>query len=346
MIFDWQQENWSRLWRQADRMPHALLLTGPKGGGKGTFADALVARLLCETAEDANQACGVCPSCKWIAAGNHPDFRRIEPDNREDPSDETGEVERVPARKKSDQIRIDQIRELDDFLGVGAHRKGERVILVLPAEAMNAATANSLLKVLEEPNTSTYFILVSNNRKRLLPTILSRCRMVHFPKPDQNQALGWLRASGLKEASDLLPHAGGMPLLAKAEAATYETLESFCQDLLQVGHTGPVAVVGKWEGWLKEKNGPEPGIDKQTLVIWLQKWVFDLLSFRLTGHVLYHPHKLKEIQALVAKSSIVALFDCYNDLLRIRAVAQHPLNPRLFFEDMLSRYAKTLKAVS
>ena len=347
MIFVWQEQHWARLLGRRDRMPHALLLAGPQGGGKTVFAEALARRMLCEGAvEETSQACGQCPSCNWFASGNHPDFRRVEPGGGEVGNEEASEAETGSGKKKSDQIRIDQIRQLDDFLAVGTHRSGMRVILIQPAEAMNAATANALLKALEEPIASTLFILVTHNKKRLLPTILSRCHVINFPKPDEAQSLAWMRQGGLEKADELLPHAGGMPLLASAEAGLLAKLDDFHRDVQQIAQIGPVSIAGKWEAWLKEGNESDVSLDKRTLVIWLQKWVFDLLSLRLSGRVWYHPRKLKEMRAIAAKASVVALFDCYNELLKIKAVAQHPLNPRLFLEDMLSRYARTLRGVN
>ena len=110
--------------------------------------------------------------------------------------------------------------------------------------------------------------------------------------------------------------------------------------MAQLEHAGPVTIAGRWESWLKENKEEEPTIDKRTLVIWMQKWVFDLVAMNLCGQAVFHTHRLQEIRAAAERASVSALIDCYNDLLRIRAVSQHPLNPRLFLEDMLSRYAR------
>src|SRR5260221_11148768 len=119
-----------------------------------------------------------------------------------------------PAKKKSEQIRIEQVRELGDFLAVGTHRAGLRVILVYPAEAMNANTQNALLKNLEEPPPATVFLLVTTQAERLLATVRSRCLKLTlpFPPPDPVQR-------GLKEQGDAHPEAalaaaGGSPLPA------------------------------------------------------------------------------------------------------------------------------------
>lgn len=303
------------------------------------FARALAARLLCEKASGHAEACGNCPSCNWFSTGNHPDFRLIEPGSDEtDGLDAEGELD--TQKKKSEQIRINQIRALDNFLAIGTHRQGFRVIVIQPAESMNQATANALLKMLEEPSSSTLFILITNNRKRLLPTILSRCQTFNFPKPTTDQALAWLRESDIPHAEDLISHTGGMPLAAVREAGNWDQLDGFYRDLAQLEQAGPVAVAGRWEAWLKESKDGKAAVDRRTLVIWMQKWVFDLLVMKLCGLTVFHAHKAQEVQAAAGRCSIAALIDCYNDFLRIKAVSQHPLNPRLFLEDMLSRYAR------
>lgn len=339
MIYTWHKEYWHRLLDQVDRTPHALLLSGTKGGGKMAFAQALAARFLCETAAGEAEACSNCPSCNWFLAGNHPDFRLIEPVGDE-PEDAEAETESSAQKKKSEQIRIHQIRALDDFLAVGTHRQGYRVIVIRPAEAMNQATANSLLKVLEEPNSNTLFILVTNNKRRLLPTILSRCHVLNFPKPAMSDSLDWLRQAGTPQAEYLLAHAGGMPLAAVDEAGGWERLESFYRDLALIEQDGPVMIAGRWESWFKETRDDGVALDRLTLVVWMQKWVFDLLLMKQCGATQFHAHKLQEVRDAARKPTVAALLDCYNDLLRIRAVSQHPLNLRLFLEDMLSRYAR------
>jgi DNA polymerase-3 subunit delta' len=339
MIYSWNSDLWDQFLENAERMPHALLLAGPMGGGKKDFAQALAARMLCETAKGTTEACGRCPSCNWFAAGTHPDFRAIHPGGDE-AEDAESESEAAVQKKKSEQIRIHQIRALDDFLSVGTHRQGARVIIIRPAEAMNPATANALLKILEEPSASTVIILITNNKRRLLPTILSRCRILNFPKPAVAEALAWLRESGTSHAESLLAHAGGMPLAALDEAVDWDRLDGFYRDLAQLEQAGPVTIAGRWETWLKENKEGESAVDKRTLVVWLQKWVFDMAMTKLGGLPVFHAHKMQEVRSAAGRASITALIDCYNELLRIRAVSQHPLNPRLFLEDMLSRYAR------
>ncbi len=353
MLLPWQQQVWQQLLGQLDRLPHALLLLGPPGGGKTQFARRFSARLLCEKATGAEEACGDCLPCGWLAAGNHPDFRLVQPeasepteggnDGAEEPSETT--LKSAPAKKKSEQIRIDQIRALGDFLAIGTHRQGARIVLTQPAEAMNQATANALLKVLEEPSPSTLFILVSDNHRRLLPTIRSRCQTIAFPKPDRTLALTWLRANlppKSAPAEALLAQVGGMPLAAIDEAGWAERREQFLEDVLSLPRIGPVTVSAKWEPWLKEGKDGGTDMDKRLLTIWLQKWLYDLVSIKISDRAIYHEQRLGDLRTTAAAATTSGLIDCYNELLRIKAVAQHPLNARLFLEDLLARYSRAV----
>lgn len=203
----WNQPILDSLARRVERLPHALLLYGPQGVGKLALAERVCQLLLCEAT--ASKPCGACNACRWFLAGNHPDFRRVEPEAlwAEKPD------------KPSIEIKIEQVRALADFLNVGSHRGGRRVTLVHPAEHMNASTANALLKGLEEPPAAAMFVLVSHRPAQLLPTIRSRCVALPVPIPARDGALAWLAKEGVKDPARWLAYAGGAPLLAVEQAA-------------------------------------------------------------------------------------------------------------------------------
>jgi DNA polymerase-3 subunit delta' len=98
------------------------------------------------------------------------------------------------SKTPSKDIKIEQIRNLADFMNISTHRQGLRVVVLYPAEALNTPASNALLKTLEEPPPGTLFLLASNSLDRLLPTILSRCRKFALPMPSHEQALTWLKA--------------------------------------------------------------------------------------------------------------------------------------------------------
>lgn len=313
-------------------LPHALLLAGPPGIGKRTFAEALAARILCEN--PGRFACGDCPSCRWLAGGNHPDFRLVIPeaDAQEEEGGETAEK-----KKASSQIRIEQIRELEDFVFMGSHRQGRRVILLDPAEAMNAAAANSLLKILEEPPATVYFILVSSRFRRLLPTIRSRCRTLSFRRPEKAEAEAWLQST--PDALALLPLTGGAPLAAldEAEKGGGKSWKALLATLSAPGGDS-LALAGRWESQVKSDGG----MTMEELVGLVQKWVFDLALRKSAGRLRFFEGMEHKIDELIGQASSAGLIRCYNDIIRTRGLASHPLNPRLFLEELAERYLRAL----
>ena len=145
---------WQRLRTQrvAGRLHHALLLTGPRGIGKRVLAGLLAESILCDVPLG-GESCGACRNCELVRAGTHPDLLRIAPEE--------------PGK----QIKIDQIREVADFVMRTSSMASSKVVFIDPADAMNISSANSLLKSLEEPSPRTHLILVSDAPARLLATL-------------------------------------------------------------------------------------------------------------------------------------------------------------------------------
>jgi DNA polymerase-3 subunit delta' len=310
---------------RADRLPHALLLNGRPGIGKTVFARALARWLLCEGARSKLAACGECEACRWFDLGNHPDFRQVEPDFLSARADEDDAERR---KEPSRQIRIEQVRALQDFLGVGTHRAGLRIALIRPAEAMNAATANALLKSLEEPAAGTLFLLVSSRPARLLPTLRSRCQTINLPTPDVAAATEWLHAQQLSDAEAALAHCGYAPLAAIEAAAQMQQRDRLLEQLAR-GVADPLALTDACEG-----------VEPLQVIDWLQKWVYDLAAVRFTGAARYHPRAAAGIGRIAARLALPRLFTFQRELARARAVAQHPLNPRLFLETLFMGYRR------
>lgn len=342
-IFEWQSRQWASILSNTAELHHALLLAGPPGIGKAAFAEALAARLLCEQPASATApACGNCEACHWFAGGNHPDYRKIAP-AADDAADEEGDAPAPKsatgkrAKAPSTQIKVDQIRELEDFVFMGSHRHGRRVVVIEPAEAMNAAAANSILKILEEPPTGVYFILVSSNSRRLLPTLRSRCRQLRFPLPEKTVAAAWLAGQGVAEPLNELSLVGGAPLAAlrRHESGTKNVSMENLIAPLHSQSGDPLAIAGQWDAQLRANAG----LGMEVLVDTLQRWVCDLVRVKMSGQPRYMLGFAKPLQELARKAELSRLLRCHGDLVKIRAVARHPLNSQLFLEDMASRYA-------
>ena len=235
----------------------------------------------------------------------------------------------------SKEIKIDQIRALADFMNVSTHRQGMRVILMYPAEALNTAAANALLKTLEEPPPNTMFLLVSNSLERLLPTILSRCRKFALAMPLQEEALAWLQQQGVDDADIWLAEQGGAPLAAQgvAQSEVRETMDDFLRSLAKPGVENALKTA--------EKLQKSPVVD---LVAWLQRWLYDVFSLKLSGRIRYYPRYRKELTALAQQVQVEDLLRALKAVKDRRAVAEHPLSARLFIEDMLLDYASLFSA--
>ena len=335
-LYPWQQDAWRRLQQMRARLPHAILFHGPEGIGKSAFAEAFAQALLCETPSADGRACGTCQACGWFAQYSHPDYRRVRPeildgDEASEAEDgEAGEAKKKTTKAPSKEIKIDQIRALADFMNVSTHRSGMRVVLLYPAEALNTAAANSLLKTLEEPPPNTVFLLVSHGLDRLLPTILSRCRKFALAMPARDAALAWLKEQQIKDAETWLDEQGGAPLAAYALAQTgdREAMDDLLRQLTQPGAEGALKAADRLQ--------KTPAAD---LVAWLQRWLYDVLSVKLSGTIRYYPRYRKELDALAAKVETAALLQAIKAIGERRAIADHPLAPRLFIEDMLLEYS-------
>ena len=234
----WQQSHWKRITLRFPNIPHAILLTGMQGSGKRQFADQLAAWLLCLN-QQPNHACGECNSCQWLKSDTHPSLLRISPE-----TDTKGKLSQV--------IKIDQIRDLMPF--VQQTGKGWRAIIIEPAEALNIAAANALLKTLEEPGEQVSLILISDQPLQLPATIRSRLQQYKVGEVSTPDALSYMvREANLntEQAELLLRIAGGAPLaaLSLSEELTFLARHDWLNDwqsLLQQ-QISPMSLSSTWQ---------------------------------------------------------------------------------------------------
>ena len=356
MIYPWQESTWTRLLNWRLDAPHAMLFTGPAGIGKLDFARALSTYWLCET-PTGDRACGTCPACRYIAVGHHPDLQRIRPEavalaeGLEEPEDDDGGegsdssatdtyadgADKSSSRQPSREIRIGQIQALIKASSIGSHRQGRRVTLIYPAESMNGFTANALLKLLEEPPPDNHLILVSDAPERLLATVRSRCQQIRLPVPEPAVAARWLKSEGVEDADAWLAEAGGAPLLAlravRADAATTAARATLFEGLVRGIKIDPLLVAERLAR-----------ADRVLVVAWLQRWVWDCLGWRLAQRIRYYPQHEAAIAQLSRQFDPLDLARFARELVASRRTAEHPLNARLFFEDLLMRYQHSVSS--
>lgn len=350
---NWHSAQWQALLGNGiGRLGHATLLVGDKGLGQREFADQLAALLLCEAPRSvpaepcaSQRACGDCPSCRWLATESHPDIRYIEPEDAEEGDDTAESKPASPAgksKKPSSTIKIDAVRALEDFVFIGSHRHGRRVIIIDPVEAMNLHAANALLKILEEPPASVYFILISVKQRALLPTLRSRCRALEFARPTRSDAEAWLRsAGGDTRARRFLDVLNGAPALVMDWQNTkllgpMEALIDSLFQLLRSGSPDPLAVAAQWDALLKK----EVALSLELLVEATQRWLFDLAQVQACGQMRYHTAWAEAVAGRAPP--LAALARGWRELLRFRRSANHPLNQLLFLEDFATHVIRAI----
>lgn len=319
-VMDWHTDAFGALLGSRDTLPHALLIHGPRGIGKLAFARTLAHALLCEAPAVHGAACGTCSACGWLASGSHPDYREIEPIQSDAEGEEGG--------RKAAWITVDQIRALPEFINVSSHRGGCKAIVLHPAEALNVNAANALLKSLEEPPPRTCFVLVTHRPHQLLPTIKSRCRKVGLAAPSSAEALAWLSAQRIRHPDLALAHTGNAPLLAAelADGEYWAARAAFLRHLM----TRDVDILGAGES---ARDWPIP-----LVITWLQKWSYDLVHWRALGRVRYNPDHADAIARAAQAANPVAALRFHREMVRLQRIAHHPLNARLFLEQVLLEY--------
>lgn len=225
----WQQRMYTQAAAALDsgRLGHGLLLCGPAQLGKRLLAERLAQRMLCTARGADGEPCGQCRSCELF--GHR--IQRDPPEQRPDgtlahPFGHSGHPDLSligyewndkarPPRLRTELV-IEQIRVLSEKLALTPQYGGAQIVILDPADAINHAACNALLKTLEEPQPGRYLWLISANPARLPATIRSRCQRIEFRLPPLDEALAWLLAQGHTEAAahDALTAARGHPGLA------------------------------------------------------------------------------------------------------------------------------------
>jgi DNA polymerase-3 subunit delta' len=346
---------------------HAWLLSGPSGLGQFELALALAKAWLCD-APTAQGACGQCGSCHSVEVHTHPDLCMLMPEalcvSLGWPLDEKTEKE-LEKRKPSKEIKVDAAREAVSFTQFTRSRGNTKVVLVFPAERMNNITANTLLKTLEEPTGEVKFVLATEAAHQLLPTIRSRCLGHTMRWPDFEDSLRWLQsqtatprdsststkavrdqpaASKREDLRVLLAGAGGRPedALVWLNGGASDTAARQWQALPKAMARGDVSALSDW--------APSLALDA------LQKLCHDMWVVKVGGKPRFFNLADLPIQtqkpaagqgaelALPSASatSIFAMATWAKELATAARSVEHPYNPGLMLEAMVSRAKQAL----
>jgi len=342
-IYPWLTPQWQQLMalRQNKRMPHALLFTGVSGLGKTSLAHALGHALLCKqpmndknmgdqntagTEANNGKACGHCSSCQLLAADTHPDYYHIKP----------LPPEKSKSKKPVLSIRIDAIRELCSKLSQTSQMGGYRIAIIEQADMMNVASANSLLKTLEEPGDNTLLILLSANPNRLPVTIRSRCQQLKIATPEFSQVETWLQEKG--EFTNAEQCLAAFSLAHQAPLAALSVVEETEQRTLLAS-----ALLARFnrENVLDYSLKLSQG-DKQQLLVWMLDWVNDLVYLSTAASSANEHHSRlvnrenqQQLSQLAQRVNRVRLFDLQSQILQTLQQGAIALNPQLLWENLL-----------
>ena len=313
--YPWHSTSWDKFVtaRSQNHLPHALLLVGADGTGKSDFAEKIATSLLCTSPVD-NKACQNCQSCKTYHAKANPDFMKIE------------------LLEDKQQISVDQIRQLSEFINYTRSFQGYRVIVINPIERMNQNASNSLLKSLEEPAENTVIILVATSLGKILPTIKSRCQLLTLATPEKNQALSWLKLQSpeLTQAEELLDMANGQPLTALAISdEEIQNKEDFGNQLLAscLKQKSITEIAKNWEKF-----------DPKTLLNWQIRWLQALIKSRLTSIQKSEIDQNNNNPLLSKFDEVISdqkQWDLYQQLIAQKQYIHTSVNSLIFVENML-----------
>jgi DNA polymerase-3 subunit delta' len=311
---------------------HAYLLHGEAETGKRHFASKLSEYLLCQNPLP-DTACGHCKSCLLNAAGNNPDLLMLVPE------------------EGSKQIKVEQVRDVRQFLEMRSHGNGRRIIIIDTAESLGVSSANALLKGLEEPPAEVVFLLLSDRPRAVLSTISSRAQSVRMPKPGRDQVLAWLLTLSARESvSDLeqiIELAQGRPLAAQAIidsglAATYDEIGEALLALAQEREYS-LNVAGRYS----------KSHCMEFLTVLLH-WLAELSKFRMTASATRLKGKalMQLAQSLTTRDApehadgqTLALLQLYNRVAtaQMQLVGTGNPNTQLMLEDLLLEFARLFK---
>lgn len=309
---------------------HAWLLQGPSGLGQYALGLALAQAWLCDRAGPEG-ACGECDSCHAVEVRAHTDLCVLMPETAMQelgwPLAEKAQAEiDDKKRKPSREIRVEAMRDAVEFAQRTSGRGRGKAVLVYPAERMNAVTANALLKTLEEPPGDVRFVLASESAHQLLPTIRSRCQGHTLVWPAEDEALAWLQEQGVAApaAAALLHAAGGRPEDALRLHGAGQDPKAWSL-LPKAVARGDVAALAQL--------APAQAVDA------LQKLCHDLLA-QSQGAA---PRFFRAAD-LPASASVQALTAWSRELAQAARTAEHPYNPGLMLEALVSRARSALNS--
>ncbi|WP_179992435.1 MULTISPECIES: DNA polymerase III subunit delta' C-terminal domain-containing protein [unclassified Acinetobacter] len=311
-IYPWQQQVWDTLTGRFPKLGHGLLFYGKKGCGKEAFAQQFLAWVLCLNRQPKGP-CGECGSCQWLKADTHPNYVYISTDEDN--------------KKQNAKIKIEKIRDLLPF--VQQTVDGWRVIVIEPAEALNIASSNALLKTLEEPGENIVIILLADHYLKLPATIRSRLQHFALDRISSVQFSEYVEAqlpeAGSSQQQLLMNLSNQMPLQAieVAQSSWLPLRQEFMEDWkkLVIQKNMPMAIATKWN---KSLSFGEFGQMFEYLLS-------DLICVKLNQAV---KNIDLDFNVLAEQYSLETLFKIYEDFQRAKQYLEQNVQSNLVLDEL------------
>ena len=311
-IYPWQQQVWDTLTGRFPKLGHGLLFYGKKGCGKEAFAQQFLAWVLCLNRQP-DGPCGECGSCQWLKADTHPNYVYISTDEDN--------------KKQNAKIKIEKIRDLLPF--VQQTVDGWRVIVIEPAEALNIASSNALLKTLEEPGENIVIILLADHYLKLPATIRSRLQHFALDRISSVQFSEYVEVqlpeAGSSQQQLLMNLSNQMPLQAVevAQSSWLPLRQEFMEDWkkLVIQKNMPIAIATKWN---KSLSFGEFGQMFEYLLS-------DLICVKLNQAV---KNIDLDFNVLAEQYSLETLFEIYEDFQRAKQYLEQNVQSNLVLDEL------------
>ena len=304
----------------AGKISGPYLFWGPEGVGKRFAAKELAKAINCEAAE--HDACGLCVSCQKMERRSHPDLFWVEP------------------KSQTAQLSIEAIRELKKEIALKPWEGKKRVVVLVEAERATEEAQNAFLKMLEETPLGSLIILTSVKSEGILPTVLSRCKMVRFGPVPTETILNFLK----KETGLSAEKAGALAKLCHGSLGRARLMN---EDFLE----GKFEILSQFlERALHIDEEKEFFEDKESVFSALElltTWYRDLWIAKegSSRELLFHEDRLPEIKEESSRWTEEALHEALSELLLAREMLDQHVNTRLLLYT-LSRRMKALQGAS
>ncbi|WP_111853767.1 DNA polymerase III subunit delta' [Acinetobacter oleivorans] len=311
-VYPWQKTTWDTLTTRFPNIGHGLLFYGKEGCGKHAFAKHFLAWVLCLN-KQSHGACGECSSCQWLKSDTHPNYVHITTDEEN--------------KKQNAKIKIEKIRDLLPF--VQQTGEGWRVILIEPAEALNLASSNALLKTLEEPGERVVLILLADHYLKLPATIRSRLQHFALDRISYEQATSYLNEH-LSEIAEVQPDlllglSNDMPLQAIeiAKSDWFTKRQIFLNDWLKIvaQKNMPLFFSGKWQKELSFSD----------FIVLFEYLLGDLICVKLN-----QPQKNTDLDfdQLSPYYDLESLFNIYSELQQAKKLVEQNVQSQLIIDQL------------